>query len=477
MDKNDLGSFVDRLARGTRTWGTPAAVAAGSMFGAAQAQAEEPRTAPVFEGSIAQAYTAENNYCPTDMIENGMVIGGSKAIKRLNDLLDVFVKRAVFGTDDLTKIGANTININVKGDDVHLATGGTELSALIAYGTNVVKQDSGIGVFVGAGDAYVLVNTNNQNVQSEMVTVPAAYLAEVRNATCTIREEMVAQGHPVTILGPDGIPIHPDASAYDPDGQTGASASSTATGASGSDGSGTPADASTLPNGLLESGLERVIEGPSYHVATGLPGHAVSAEVSINDVLSNLPLSRIDGYSISFEAGHAAVSQTDDGYVLVAALPGSTGVHTVATISVDSEGTRYTIPLTARANPAPEGYEVSVGTPENNRILNAAGVNVADVWKTAVFKLQSGDVLDYQGLEEAAASESRRGFTHAHYDPNTNELTLGYELGGLFVAPRGGLTALELAINNSNQAQVLGVGVEYVDAHAIMTGAYDPRGE
>jgi len=169
---NDLGDFVDRLARGTRTWGTPAAVAAGSMFGAAQAQS---------------AYVCEPGTVPN--------VSEARTTSAINELEDTIAQNLpnhvprIAGSDKLV------INFEGSGPVTDERIGHDVTFALVNVGTNVMQGD-------GSSTQRFGMNNEGQYVQTFRIEGDELYgLKNVVESMCVNYEIEIG------VRAPDGSVI------------------------------------------------------------------------------------------------------------------------------------------------------------------------------------------------------------------------------------------------------------------------------
>lgn len=440
------------------------AIAVMPMAQAQQPPVSEPQHngAPVYDLAnkpLAEAYAQDPNFCPPDMVENIMTIGGKQGIELLDSYLGDDTKKAIFGTNSLSELDVDTIGINLAGSEIYLVSADREIMGRVALGQNIGES---FQMVANGPEFYVMINPQGQtselsSASNENGLVPAlsAHYGELRDGLCALMDYAIEQGGSRTIVGgPEGF----------------------------SPGSSADRDADDLEDVLRSAGFAvpsgPITDAPGYGIGSSLTGHAVSGEFSIDDVLAGLPIGDIEGYGISFEPGRAAVRHDRGVYTIVAALDETAGTQEIAKLILrTSEGT-YGFPITANAQQAADEYSVKLGTPEANRELNEAGIDLADNWKLSTFALENEGYeveRSFNDASEAGASESRRGYNEIVYDPQSGVVFGTYDIGTARFTPVAGLSPLERAIHNSNNAQVVGLDIAYNDSHAVRIGTYDPN--
>lgn len=392
----------------------PAAIAGmGGLASPALAQGAAAPTAPSFQGDVASLYTAADNYCPSGVIENMMGVRGiKKGVEPLNALLSNELKLEVFGTKDLTTLGANTIAINLQGDELYLgiAQPGESPNGTVDYGTNA---KGGIGIYT----ANTWRSTNGQNL-TPLGKIDPSQAEAIRNAICTIEQQDVANGGKIRIV--------------------------------------------TNPSGNGANPLEqKVTDAGARVVAHGLDGMAVTTHIRIDDFLGDVLLSSYDSASLSFAPGSGTLAKTNDGYVLVSAIPDDAeGPTKLATLTLTKGNDVYTFELEADVSAAPGTYTVSSGDAKSNAVINDAPFRIAQAFGMGALSLRLGSEGFSTAHEYASAGEMSGSLARRAIDSYTLDLTPA-SVDGVTIAYKYTLTG------NDANGQPLENHIRFVPTNAL----------
>jgi hypothetical protein len=399
MDKNDLGSFVDRLtgrlARGTRTWATPAAVAAGSMFGAAQAQS---------------AYVCEPGTVPN--------VSEARTTSAINELEDTIAQNLpnhvprIAGSDKLV------INFEGSGPVTDERIGHDVTFALVNVGTNVMQGD-------GSSTQRFGMNNEGQYVQTFRIEGDELYgLKNVVESMCVNYEIEIG------VRAPDGSVI--DASLRHNAG----SADAPEIGLIGP--RGTDQDGMRIgPDGFVIYG--DITPAGTRRIANGKEGMASAVRVDLGELTRDVLLE-------SGARAHFFTANTDIEYAIggdslfIAAAADATGTQTLGTL-VLSDGTRSAeYELTMQVGPTAENYsieshvdsELTAGQIAQNRAINTFAHTLGSLVDSYGFKLggegSEAPLRFYGSAGELEGDLARRGIHRIELDPHTGNVDLFYRL-------------------------------------------------